>query len=616
MRSNNSDEDPYIDTRNGFFENLNTGVQYTNKWNDNHTLNFSPKFNRLQYNNTKNIFSQFQLGDSLFNTNARENSFIYKRNIKNNLVYDFKIDPANSLKITTKLNIYNTKSKIYRQSENISKTKLLNNLSDNSSDNNTDKTAFSSSFLFKHKFKKDRRTFSINMDLNILNSDNTGYLYAINKYFDAGNLKQIDTLNQKKNNDNSNKTLSAKAVYTEPLSKKYALEINHEIVRTSRTNNLRTFTSTSNNSNKYDELIDSLTNNFDQQVTINKSGFKISYKHKKVRYSIGNTIGFTHFDLKDITNKKEYKQDFTNIFPSANFQYAYKPNHNFKINYSGRTIQPTISQLQQLRNNNDPLNEFIGNPFLKQSFNHGINLSNISYNFLKEMWVYQSINADVTDNAITNSVIIDKSGKTITQPINMQGSNISVSGWMGAGKKIKKLSLDLNTILQFNYSKFNELINNIKNNNKNASITFGLGIGKTKEKKYDISIQNDLGFNTNRSSIYGKTLQYYTNSLNLSGSAYIKKAWRISTDYELNYREKTDEFSNSVNNNLWNAKLEKTFKNDEFTVFTSINDILNQNIGIDRNFYGNKLTEVRNERLQRFWLVGIRWDFKNKKQTK
>ena len=58
--------------------------------------------------------------------------------------------------------------------------------------------------------------------------------------------------------------------------------------------------------------------------------------------------------------------------------------------------------------------------------------------------------------------------------------------------------------------------------------------------------------------------------------------------------------------------IERTFHSDEFTVFFTVRDILNQNIGIDRTLYGNTLKEVRNDRLQRFWLFGIRWDFKNK----
>jgi hypothetical protein len=88
--------------------------------------------------------------------------------------------------------------------------------------------------------------------------------------------------------------------------------------------------------------------------------------------------------------------------------------------------------------------------------------------------------------------------------------------------------------------------------------------------------------------------------------------WSINTDYQLNIRQKTDQFSNNLNTNLWNARFQKTFKNNEFTAFVKVRDILNQNVGIERNFNGNTLTEERNDRLKRYWLVGFTWDFKNK----
>ena len=76
--------------------------------------------------------------------------------------------------------------------------------------------------------------------------------------------------------------------------------------------------------------------------------------------------------------------------------------------------------------------------------------------------------------------------------------------------------------------------------------------------------------------------------------------------------QKTTEFSNNVNNQLWDVQLDKSFHQDEFTLFFSIKDLLNQNIGIERSLSGNTLTEVRNDRLKRYWMLGFRWDFKNK----
>ena len=70
--------------------------------------------------------------------------------------------------------------------------------------------------------------------------------------------------------------------------------------------------------------------------------------------------------------------------------------------------------------------------------------------------------------------------------------------------------------------------------------------------------------------------------------------------------------SSNLNYTQWNGKFQRTFRHDEFTAYVSVHDILNQNIGIDRNFYGNTYTQVTNERLKRYFMIGFEWDFKNK----
>ena len=66
-----------------------------------------------------------------------------------------------------------------------------------------------------------------------------------------------------------------------------------------------------------------------------------------------------------------------------------------------------------------------------------------------------------------------------------------------------------------------------------------------------------------------------------------------------------------MSTNLWNTHLEKTFKKDEFTAYFLVRDILDQNVGINRSFDSNKFNEVRNDRLQRYWMLGFVWNFKN-----
>ncbi|MBK7435122.1 MAG: outer membrane beta-barrel protein [Chitinophagaceae bacterium] len=62
--------------------------------------------------------------------------------------------------------------------------------------------------------------------------------------------------------------------------------------------------------------------------------------------------------------------------------------------------------MQPLRDNSDYYNQYIGNPDLKPSFSNSFSLSHNSYNFLKDMFMYQSLNFRFTQNAITNNRVV------------------------------------------------------------------------------------------------------------------------------------------------------------------------------------------------------------------
>jgi 3'-phosphoadenosine 5'-phosphosulfate sulfotransferase (PAPS reductase)/FAD synthetase len=55
--------------------------------------------------------------------------------------------------------------------------------------------------------------------------------------------------------------------------------------------------------------------------------------------------------------------------------------------------------------------------------------------------------------------------------------------------------------------------------------------------------------------------------LNLDIGVYFAEKWKLSTDYDLNIRQKTIDFQDNLTNQLWNARLQRTFKNDEFTAY-------------------------------------------------
>ncbi len=600
-----------MNTANGLFKNNNIGLQYTNKWNDKQTLNISPKYNYQDYTNTVKTYTQTQVADSILNDNALENIHVNKQVYKLNGSYEIKFDSSNTLKVTAVGNIYNTQSQSYRVSANTGEEGTLNNTSLRDMSTDADKQSFNGSILFKHKFKKLRRTFSVTGNYSMVNTDGTSLLKSDNEIYTDGTISFSQRLNQQKDYNKNTGQYLTNLIYTEPLSKNYSLELNFQSTINKGYNNQIT-RSYSPLTDKYDKVVDSLTDFFDQRITINKPGFKISYKYKKLKYNFGSGIGITKFNLLDNTRDTNYLRRYNNFFPTASLEYAYKSNHGIRFNYNGTTIQPRIDQLQQLRDNNNYFYQTIGNPDLKPSFTNRFNLSHNSYDFLKDEWMYQSLSFSTTSNAIVNNSIINTAtGQTIVQPVNTNG-NYNFNFYGGYGRKLKKLDIRVGVNPNASYNHSTQVINGESNISKNLNAGVGLSASKSKDKVYDVSIENNFSYNSNITEQSNSKIKYTTNELRADATVYLKKVWSLNTTFTYYSRQKTPQFPESLNNQLWNAKLQRTFKKDEYTAFFSINDILNQNTSVERNFYGNTLSQVTNYRLQQYWLLGFTWNFKNK----
>ena len=611
----NNDGEPRINTQNGFIKNTNAGLQYTNKWNDKQNLNVSPKFNNQIYTNNSSRISQTQVGDTQLNENRSTVTNVDRSNFKLNAVYDVKLDSVNSIKFSARTNFYNTDSDEFTDGITTGNDGIVKNKQQRSFTTNSDKSALSAGFLFKHKFAKARRTFSVNSSWSMLNTTSDNFLKSSNESYVEGVLATKDDIDQNKIGDRTSQNFSASFSYSEPIAKQISLQFAYQIAYDKGKNNYFTY-DYSEDTGKYDQLVSSLSNEFEQTLITHRPNLKLSYNAKKINYSIGSGFGFTSFDLLDKTMDKQYKRSYTNFFPSANFSYRYKSNSSLRVNYQGSTRQPTLDQLQPLRNNQDFFNQTVGNPDLKQSFTNNININQGSYDMLTETQIYQGLNFSTTSNAIIYSRVIDpETAKTVSKPINTNG-NFSGNFYLGYGFKIKKLDMRADFSPSFGYNKSVLSINDKMGSAKNLNTGLSVYLNKSKQKQYDISLSNRFSFNRSSTSQNDEVKSFNTNNLNLDIGVYFAKNWKVSTDYNLNTRQKTVDFQDNLTNQLWNARLQRTFKNDEFTAYFMMRDILNQNIGIQRNVYENTISQEQNDRLKRYAMIGFTWNFKNGGGTK
>jgi hypothetical protein len=86
--------------------------------------------------------------------------------------------------------------------------------------------------------------------------------------------------------------------------------------------------------------------------------------------------------------------------------------------------------------------------------------------------------------------------------------------------------------------------------------------------------------------------------------------FQVHAEADINFREKTPIFPNNLNNTLLSAWFGKKFlKNDALLIKVSGNDLLNQNIGFNRNAYSNFITQNTYSIIKRYYMLSVVWNF-------
>ena len=79
---------------------------------------------------------------------------------------------------------------------------------------------------------------------------------------------------------------------------------------------------------------------------------------------------------------------------------------------------------------------------------------------------------------------------------------------------------------------------------------------------------------------------------------------------DINVYQKTAAFKNQKNVIIVNSSVKRTFtKTDAFEVKLSVNDIFNQNQGIERNISSNFISENTFQNIRRYALLTLTWNF-------
>lgn len=584
-----------------------SGVNYNNIIGKKIDLMSNYFYNSYNPYSESHIQRQYLLPDSTYSyvQNSSTNNLNNGHRFNLNVLY--QIDSFNSIRFTPSFSYQQTSNKSQSNYQTFGGNGALANqgFSDNSS--NGSGYNFQNTIMYRRKFHRKGRTFSLSLQTSLNNSTGNGSLSSITNFYNPlGSLIMADTLNQQNTNESNLKGFAAKAVYTEPLFKHSLMEFS---AGKSATDNTSQKTTMNYNalSGKYDVLNPQLTNDFGNNYDYTTGGIRIRTQNKKYNYTIGATWQQADLQGKIISGVKDsvITKTFRNILPNARFQYNFSKFKMFAINYSTYTTQPSLSQLQPVPDVSDPLNIKVGNPDLKQEFTQAFqgNMNWVSPYRSENFFMFFNMNE--TQNKIVNYDSVNQFGVKTTKPVNVNGVyNLNANINWGMPLHFLKARFDIGT--DFGYNKGRQFINTIANDIKTFSMGPDIRLNITPKDKLDIALLARLNYNNTKYSLQSAlNNKYFQQEYETDIDWQLPKNFFFSTDFTYTINsQRASGFNTSVP--LWNMSISKQMLHyNRGELKFRVSDLLNQNIGISRSTNQNYIEDSRVMTLRRFFMLSF-----------
>ena len=252
--------------------------------------------------------------------------------------------------------------------------------------------------------------------------------------------------------------------------------------------------------------------------------------------------------------------NFVRLLPDLNIIAQLKKSETLNFNYRMQTQFTDVANFASglVLNNYNAI--FTGNPYLENALSHNLSLFYYSFNMFNYTNVFASLNYNKSiDNIRTQSVFQPGTVIRVSTPFNSPFADESFNARGRFQRTFGKIRGTLNA--NFNYSKFNQFIQNRQSLNEVFSQTYRAQVrtnfrtAPNIDLSYRYSIQdNNLGQNNTK---------FFTKSPNVEIDALFLKSFTFKTDYSFN--DFSDENGTINTFEFWNASL--SYRKDEDSKF-------------------------------------------------
>ncbi|MBP5339705.1 MAG: TonB-dependent receptor [Prevotella sp.] len=346
-------------------------------------------------------------------------------------------------------------------------------------------------------------------------------------------------------------------------------------------------------SHNYTEFLDDDLSRFSNYKNYTHTAeVMLRFIRPKFDFNIGVQVKpqMSKFHQDYLGNKIDTTRTVVNWSPTANLRYRLGDRGQLRLQYRGNSSQPSMTDLLEIKDNTDPLNERTGNAGLKPSFTQSLNLRFNNFIESHSQFINANVNFSTTSNNIANRTeYVAATGGTKSQPVNINGQ------WNAGGSFMYNVALDtlgyfnVNTETGVNYANNvgyfydGTSLTTTKSTTKATTLRERLGFSYRNDW-FEIELNGSVNYNHNSNALQPNS-NLNTWSFNYGFNTTINAPWgtQFTTNLGMASRRGFSEAAANTDELIWNAQIAQSFlKGKPLSVRLEFYDILHQQSNFSR----------------------------------
>ncbi len=597
----------------GITTSRNAGVNYADKYGEKVDISADYFHSGSSSDNRTTTERENILPDSRYFSNSNSNSKSDSESHRANLGFDIKVDSTLLINIkptfsysesTTNYDSYEASRTLRDDPNALINESTVTSLVENTGKNFSNRIDVTKRFGSNGAFLK----FNLNNDINTSESDD--FLSSETNIYGTNPSDIIRKQYTDSENETNNFNIGASSRMP-IIPKKLFVDLKYNY-RNNKRENVRSTFDFDAILEEYNMFNTDLSTDFEYIDETSTPELGVSYNGKKV-YS-----GFTaSYILRTLENKDYLRTDlnikrkFKDLGLRYHFRYRFSPKASFRAGYRLTNNAPGLSQLQAFQNVSNPLNIIVGNPNLRTSRNHNVDLNFNAFDFQKGTGLYGYLYGNFRDNQVVSKSTIDDNLVRTTTYENVNG-NYNVNASLFYNKKVKLdsiRSIKFGAGLSTGKNKNINFNNDIKYSSHVNTVSPNISLEFIWKDVLEIRPRYRLSFTKNTydlNSFEDQDFAFHSLSINTALFAYKNFEWRNDLRYSYNPNI-ADGFQKDAW--FWNSTLAYSFMKDNATLTLKAYDLLNQNTNARRIATQNYIQDSQSTVLQKYFMLTFSWKF-------